>query len=104
MNVIYSILKLLKTQNKVTLISRQSDTISIDFKLLVEELKKANPEIKVVVLTKKLGKSWADKVKYFFHMFTQMYHIATSKVVVLDSYCIVISILKHKKELKVIQK
>ena len=36
-------------------------------------------------------------------MFKQMYHIATSKIVVLDGYCILISILKHKKDLKVIQ-
>ena len=32
-----------------------------------------------------------------------MYHIATSKVVILDTYCIPICILKHKKSLKVIQ-
>ena len=36
-------------------------------------------------------------------MFTQMYHIATSKVVILDSYCISVSVLKHKKKLCVIQ-
>lgn len=103
MNFIYSILKLLKVQNKVTFISRQSNEISIDFKLLVEQLKKEESNIKIIILTKKLGNSFFDKVKYFFHMFVQMYHIATSKVVILDSYCIVVSILKHKKELKVIQ-
>lgn len=32
-----------------------------------------------------------------------MYHIATSKVVILDSYCIAVSVLKHKKRLLVIQ-
>ena len=36
-------------------------------------------------------------------MFVQMYHIATSKVVILDSYCIAVSVLKHKKRLLVIQ-
>ena len=36
-------------------------------------------------------------------MIKQMYHIATSRVVILDSYCIVISILKHKKKLTIIQ-
>ena len=35
----------------------------------------------------------SNKFKYFLHMFVQMYHIATSKVVILDSYCIVVSIL-----------
>lgn len=103
MNFIYSILKLLKTKNKITFISRQSDNMNIDFKLLVEEIKREKPNVEIIVLTKKLGKGLENKIRYFFHMFVQMYHIATSKVVVLDSYCIVISILKHKKELKVIQ-
>lgn len=63
--------------------------------------------VKVVFLCHTLdggvNSSLSDKVKYGFHMFTQMFHIATSKVVILDTYCMVISILKHKKELKVIQ-
>lgn len=103
MSLIYSILKLLKSQNKVTFISRQSNEVSIDFKLLVEEIRQKNSNIKIVILTKKLEKSLFSKIKYFFHMFIQMYHIATSKTVVLDSYCIMISILNHKRELKVIQ-
>ena len=36
-------------------------------------------------------------------MFVQMYHLATSKVCILDSYCPTVSILKHKKSLTVIQ-
>ena len=32
-----------------------------------------------------------------------MYYLATSKVCVLDGYCIPASILKHKKKLKIIQ-
>ena len=36
-------------------------------------------------------------------MFKQMYHIATSKVCVIDGYCIPICILKQKKELVTIQ-
>lgn len=103
MNFIYSILKLFKTQNKVTFISRQSNEINIDFELIVEEMRKKDSNIKIVILTKRLEKSLLSKIKYFFHMFIQMYHIATSKVVILDSYCIMVSILKHKKNLRVIQ-
>lgn len=103
MNFIYSILKILKVQNKITFISRQSNEVNIDFKLIIEQLKKENQNIKVIVLSKRLEKSLWSKVKYFFHMFVQMYHIATSKVVILDSYCILVSILKHRKSLKVIQ-
>ena len=102
-NIIYFFIKLCPTRNKVTFISRQKNTPSIDFILLKTELHKTDPSIKVVILCKRLEKGFKKKILYVFHMFKQMYHIATSKVVVLDSYCITISILKHKKKLKVVQ-
>lgn len=101
---IYCFFKLLPTRNKVTMISRQSNKKTIDFALLEDKL---NKDIKTVILCHKLeggiNASFLEKIKYGLHCLSQMYHIATSKVVVLDSYCILISILKHKKSLKVIQ-
>ena len=99
LNVVYLFFKPLKTKNQITLISRQSNNITDDFKLLKTELEKQLPDYEIVVLCKKLD----NKFKYCFHMLTQMYHISRSKVVVLDSYCILASILKHKKNLKIIQ-
>ena len=102
-NIVYFFIKLFPVKHKVTFISRQKNTPSIDFLLLEEKLKKLDPDIKVVILCRKLEKGFKKKVSYVFHMFKQMYHIATSKVVILDSYCIAVSILKHKKKLKVVQ-
>ena len=106
LNIIYFFIKLFPTKNKVTMISRQSNNMSLDFELIKEEIE-SHKKYKVVVLCKKLeGKEGAkifELIKYGFHMFKQMYHIATSKAVILDSYCICVSILKHKKKLKVIQ-
>ena len=36
-------------------------------------------------------------------MLKQMYHISRSKVIILDTYCYLISNLKHKKDLVVIE-
>lgn len=106
-NIIYFFIKLLPTQNKITMISRQSNKESMDFRLVREELEKRDKNMKVVVLARMLDggidSTIMTKIKYVFHMFTQMYHIATSRVVILDSYCIVVSILKHKKRLRIIQ-
>lgn len=99
LNVIYLFFKLFKRRHQITLISRESNTITIDFALLEKELKKELKDYKIVVLCKKMD----NKFLYAFHMLKQMYHISRSEVVILDTYCIAISVLKHKKNLKVIQ-
>lgn len=89
------------------MISRQSNDINIDFELLKKSFQQKDTSIRIVILSKTLPNGYnanlLDKVKYIFHMIKQIYHIATSKVVILDSYCIAISILKHKKKLTIIQ-
>ncbi len=106
LNIIYFFLKLLPVQNKIVMISRQSNQESIDFKLIREEIEK-NKKYKVVTLCKRLeGKENAkfkNLILYGFHMLLQMYHLATSRVAIIDSYCISVSVLKHKSKLKVIQ-
>jgi len=103
LKIIYAPIKLLKIQKKVVYISRQSNRETLDFKLIKNEMEKLYPNYKNVILTKKLEGGLINKIGYVFHMFTQMYNISTSKVVILDSYCIVASVLKHKKETKIIQ-
>lgn len=107
LNFIYFFIKLFPTKDKILMISRQSNKPSIDFLLLKEAIKQKDKEVEIVFLCHTLDggikSSLKDKIKYGFHMLRQMYEIATSKIVVLDTYCIVISLLKHKKSLKVIQ-
>ena len=103
MNLIYRILRFFPQQDKITFISRQHDFENIDFKLLRHKIEKKHPEIKCVVLAKMIHPGLISKVKYIFHMFRQMYHLATSRIVILDTYCILVSILKHRPELKIIQ-
>lgn len=107
LNIVYGIIKLAPTQNKVVMLSRQSNRPSVEFEMVKGEIVKRDKNVKVVMLCRTLdggvNSSIWGKLKYAFHMFVQMYHIATSKVAILDSYCIVISILNHKKSLKVIQ-
>lgn len=103
LNVIYTFIKLFPTQNKIVMLSRQSNIPSMEFRMLRDEILEQDEKIKVVLLGKMLGDSIRSKAGYCLHLFTQMYHIATAKVVILDSYCIAVSVLKHKKSLKVIQ-
>ena len=103
LNCIYSIFKLFPVKKKITYISRQSDTLPVDFRLVMEELQRRCPEYQQITLIKMIGEGIPAKIGYCFHMFRQMYHIATSEMVVLDTYCIVVSLLRQRDSLIVIQ-
>lgn len=103
MGFFYSFYKRRKTENKIAFISRQSETPSTDFRYLINEIKTNYPQYQVVVLCKMIPSSFGGKIKYVGEMFRQMKALATSKVIVLDGYCILASMLKHKKDLKIIQ-
>ncbi len=102
LNAIYSLLKLFTQKNKILFISRQGDKPSLDFTMLADELRRSS-DIEVVMLCKKIPSGIVGKVSYCFHMLVQMKELATSKVVILDSYCILVSLLKHRESLTVIQ-
>lgn len=97
--LIYALIKLLPTQNKVVLISRVNKTISVDFILLRDRIKEVSPTTKVVVLNHKLQ----NKMHLFIDVIKEMYHLATSKSAIIDSYIIPVSILTHKKDLIIVQ-
>lgn len=103
LNVLYAIIKLCPCTKKTTFISRQTDEVSTDFKMIGELLQKKDKQWKVIYLTKRIKPNLSGAVSYGFHIIKQMYHIATAKVVIIDGYCIAVSVLKHKKTLKVIQ-
>lgn len=103
LQLIYFFFKLLPTQDKVVLISRFSDKETLDLRLLRKEIENQKPQYKVVVLTKRIPKGLIEKTVYLIYILKKMYHLATSKACIIDSYIITISLLNHKKDLKVIQ-
>lgn len=101
--LIYAPIKLLPIRNKVVFISRQSNKATIDIEYIDKCIKRKYPGIKSVVLTKTLTLSLIGIFSYCLEFVRQMCHMATSKVVVLDGYCIVACVLRHKKNVKIIQ-
>ena len=104
LNCIYIIFKILPTnRNKIFFLSRQSNKPSIDFRKLMGNLNE-NYDFKIVVMTKRVEKNLKDVLtKNILISFRQMYHLATSKVCIVDGYNITVSVLKHKKNLKIFQ-
>ncbi len=103
LNIIYFFMKLLPQQKKIVFLSRQSDSPSIDITMLQDKIMEMHPDYETVVLCKKLNRDWRSAIDYCSHMMHQMYHLATAEVAILDSYCIVVSILHHRKKLLIIQ-
>lgn len=110
LNFFYFFIKLFPARNQIVYTSMQSNNISLDFELLRNEITKHDNSIKQIFLCKKMKsglKENSDYVVYVFSMigyvFKSMYYLATSKVCITESYCVPISILKHKKNLKIIQ-
>lgn len=103
LKIVYFFLKLLPTNNKkILLMSRQTDTKSIDFTLIEEDIKNRYPEYKTIILTKKINKNIKSLIAYYFYLYRQMFHLATSRVCLIDTYIIPVSVLKHKKNLVII--
>jgi len=110
--VLYAIFRIFPCKgNKIIFLSRQSDSIPLDFKLIEEELLaqqeklglKKQDELKLVYVCKRLDQNLGSAVRYIAAVIKSMYHVATSKVCILDSYWPAISVLRNTKGLKVIQ-
>ena len=90
--------------------SMQSNKPSLDFELLHNDIAYLEPSTKLVFLCKQMKSSLSSRGEYINYVlkmvgyvFKAVYYLATSEVCVTESYCVPISILKHKKELKIIK-
>ena len=108
MRLVYCILKLFRTKKgKILFLSRQSDTLSLDFRMLKEELEKQAAEsekkIRIVQICNYMVDGKSGLVKFGTDVLRSMYHLATSEAAVLDAYWPAVSMLNHKESLTVIQ-
>lgn len=124
--LIYFFIKLFTRQKKqVYLLSRQFNSPSINYQIIIDELKKDNIPYKVKCkkisssindsmrtqgnysntfnLLKKISTNLKGALSYYLSLYGQMVTIAQSKVIIVDGYNLPVSLLKHKKGTKVIQ-
>ncbi|MCR4841973.1 MAG: CDP-glycerol glycerophosphotransferase family protein [Eubacterium sp.] len=84
--------------------SRQSNSPSVDIRLLESELKSEAPDVPVRVMCRYSKSAAGLDLSYAFYMaFPLMWNIARARVLVLDGFCIPASIFKHRKSLKIVQ-
>jgi len=103
LSLVYAPLKLLPSRRKVVMISREHPAEPEDFADLRAALAAQDPTVEVVSLVRMVPPGIVGKVRYSLHMLAQLYHVATANVLVVDTYAIVASVLRHKKSLTIVQ-
>lgn len=96
---LYALCRLLPQQQRIVCISRQSDSAPVDFQLIKGYCERRDPPWGVVILAKQLR----NPATYLIETIRQVYYIATSRAVVLDSYCIVVGLLHDRIRVPVVQ-
>lgn len=99
MFLIYRFFRAFPRKRRIVCLSRESDRPTTDFRLIRHYVRQTHPDYSVVILAKKLH----NPVRYGFHMIRQLYFIATSQAVLLDTYAIVVSLLAGYIDVPVIQ-
>ena len=116
---IYFFIKLFTVQKRrVFFLSRQFDSVPYNYQKLIDELESDGYQTRVICKKvasglnsalrneKKHGSvlsGFGGTVGYYFNLYKQMHYAATSKVIIVDGYNAVASLLKHKRNTKVIQ-
>lgn len=105
LSTIYAIIKLFTRvdEKKVVFLGRRMNRLPLDFRLIVEELQRRDPDVKVAVLSKLIKGEHRETFTFAPVLLRSLYHLATSKVCVLDSYWPAVSMLTHRKDLVVYQ-
>lgn len=101
--LLYSFMKLRKTQNKILWLSRQSNDKSSDMIMLEKAIRGISPGTCQVFRLRRLKDESAISLSYIFAIFGDMWELASAKTVIVDTYSIPVSCLTHKKDTKVIQ-
>ncbi|CAL4860535.1 CDP-glycerol glycerophosphotransferase family protein [Microbacterium sp. MM2322] len=99
----YAPLKLLPTRRKVVMISREHPVETDDFVDLRTSIIAMDPSVTVVSLVRMVPPGLVRKIGYAAHLLVQLYHVATARVLIVDTYSMVASMLRHKDDLVVIQ-
>lgn len=97
-----SLCRLPPLKQRVAFLSRQSNKLSLDYKLLIDELEKTLDNDKIAIcITNPETKT--SVIHFARNTVKQLYYACTSKVVILDGYLPTVCIPKKDKRITVIQ-
>lgn len=92
-----------KKKGKVAIISRESDEPTLDIAMLEDELRRRGLEVETLTKLFTKDKGLGGAAGYLGTVAKQEAAVLKADVVVLDTYCIPVSMLPHRSKTKVIQ-
>lgn len=95
----YAFCRFFPTKRQIVCISRQSNYAPVDFCLIRDYFQQKHPDWRVAILAHTLE----SPIAYLPIMLRQIFYMATSRAVVLDSYCIAASLLGPRIKAPVVQ-
>ena len=99
----YALVRLfVRRGNAVAFISREADSPTVEFQLISAELAARCPGTRQIFCCKRAAKAEIG-LGYIKELHAQMKALAAARVAVVDTYCIPVSMLRHGKDLTVIQ-
>lgn len=100
----YQALRVLPVQKqKVLLLSRQSNRSTLDLRILQRALRDHIAAVRVVTITRRIGTTPWQRMLFALALARSLYHLATSQIVVADSYWPAISAVQLRPETSVYQ-
>lgn len=104
LNIIYFFHKLCPVRSRISFVSRQSEEPSLDARLLMEELRREMPGVEIRFCCRMIPPGLMGKIRYGLHLLgPEMHAVASSRVVILEGYCVSVSALRQRKSLRVLQ-
>ncbi|MBQ9954703.1 MAG: CDP-glycerol glycerophosphotransferase family protein [Eggerthellaceae bacterium] len=96
-----ALMSLFPLHDRVVFLSRQASTLSLDYRMLVDELRARLPRERVLICL--AAPETQGVVRFAFNMLAQLWYSRTSKVCIVDGYSPVVSIPPARRGRTVIQ-
>lgn len=93
---LYWLMKRFPVKHQVCFFSRQSNTVTVDFRRIEDELKRRDPTVKTVMICYQFRGLRDGVLRFAWAQLRSMYYMATSRVCIIDAYWPTVSLLHHK--------
>lgn len=101
--IVARVLVVIPRRAKITMITREHRRPPLDFVLLEQAIGRLDNSVEVVMIARMVPRGLVRKIGYAFTLLSELFHVASSRVLVVDGYSIVASAVPHGDGLTIVQ-